>query len=359
MAFTSENSSMALMSSTNRIEVPYIKVQIGDYTFGAYNKQYLNETSSQGFYKKANIQYPNYIQSLTITKINGKVNQYELSLIYPITPADDPNFFEKVFASVSDTRKIIFSYGDMSVPEYVYKNEQAIITKIGTNFDHLTAKISYNVSAISSATLGYSGGYTFGGIFKKPSDEIKRLLKTPSFGLTSLFYGMADTAKVESLGLIASDDKEVLIEKHTNMTVLDYLKYLVSIMVPTSLYSNQNKSKAFYILTIHDEAENEKINNASLRVLGGPYFKVSKVTKNIKHPEAYEITIGYPSANIIASFNLENNENYSIYYNYQEKLNTTEYVERIDNNGNIEKVYAPVISSVSEKHITRPQDITW
>ena len=359
MSASTVQNSISLLSSTNRIEVPYIKVQIGDYTFGAYNKQYLNETSSQGFYKKANIQYPNYIQSLTITKINGKVNQYELSLIYPITPADDPNFFEKVFASVSDTRKIIFSYGDMSVPEYVYKNEQAIITKIGTNFDQLTAKISYNVSAISSATLGYSGGYTFGGIFKKPSDEIKRLLKTPSFGLTSLFYGMADTAKVESLGLIASDDKEVLIEKHTNMTVLDYLKYLVSIMVPTSLYSNQNKSKAFYILTIHDEAENEKINNASLRVLGGPYFKVSKVTKNIKHPEAYEITIGYPSANIITSFNLENNENYSIYYNYQEKLNTTEYVERIDNNGNIEKVYAPVISSMNEKHITRPQDITW
>lgn len=353
-------NSISLLSSTSRVEVPYIRVQIGeDYSFGAYSKQYLNETTEQGFYKKANIQYPNYIQSLTITKINGKVNQYELTLVYPITPADDPNFFEKVFSSVSTTRKIIFSYGDMSVPEYIYKNEQAIITKISTNFDQQGAKITYNVSAISSATLGYSGAYTLGGFIGKPSDEIKRILKSSKYGLSSLFYGMSDYSKVDSLGLIASDDKEVLIEKHTNITILDYLKYLVSIMVPISLYSNQNKSQSFYILTIHDEAENEKINNVSLRVLGGPYFKISKVIKNMKHPEAYDITIGYPSATVITSFNLENNENYSIYYDYQEKLNTAEYVERIDRNGNIEKVYAPTISSNNEKHFTRPQDITW
>ena len=352
-------NSISLLSSTSRVEVPYIRVQIGDYSFGAYNKQYLNETTEQGFYKKANIQFPNYIQSLTITKINGKVNQYELTLIYPITPADDPNFFEKVFSSVSTTRKIVFSYGDMSVPEYIYKNEQAIITKVTTNFDQQGAKITYNVSAISSATLGYSGSYTLGGFVGKPSDEIKRLLKTTSYGLSSLFYGMADYSKVESLGLIASDDKQVLIEKQTNITILDYLKYLVSIMVPVSLYSNQNKSRAFYILTIHDEAENEQINNESLRVLGGPYFKISKVVKNMKHPEAYDLTIGYPSATIITNFNIENNENYSIYYDYQAKLNTAEYVERITRDGEVERVYAPAISSRNEKHITRPQDITW
>ena len=49
MSASTVQNSISLLSSTNRIEVPYIKVQIGDYTFGAYNKQYLNETSSQRF----------------------------------------------------------------------------------------------------------------------------------------------------------------------------------------------------------------------------------------------------------------------------------------------------------------------
>ena len=113
-------NSLALLSSTNRIEVPFIKVTIGSYTFGAFTKQNITETTEQGIYKKAKIEYPNYIQRLSITKINGQVNEYTLELAYPVTPADDPNFFEKVFSSVSDSRKITFSYGDMAVPDYMW-----------------------------------------------------------------------------------------------------------------------------------------------------------------------------------------------------------------------------------------------
>ena len=56
-------------------------------------------------------------------------------LRYPITQDNDPNFFEKVFSSVSKTRKIIFSYGDLSAPTFLYKNEEAIILDIKNNFD--------------------------------------------------------------------------------------------------------------------------------------------------------------------------------------------------------------------------------
>jgi len=352
-------NAASLLSSTYRVEIPYIRVQIGDYSFGGYDKQYLNETTEQGFYKKANIQYPNYIQSLNITKINGKVNQYELVFIYTIRPGDDPNFFEKVFSRENKRRKIIFSYGDMAAPEYVYKNEQAIITKVGKSFDLAGAKITYNVSAISSAILGYSGSYTFGGYTKKPSDEIKWLLQQKDLGLSSLFYGMADYARVEQLNLIASDDKEVYIQKKVNISVLDYLTYLVSLMVPTSLYSNKNQTQTFYILTIHDEAENEVINNVSTRVLGGPYFKITAVTKNMKHPEAYEVTLGYPTATIVTGFSIENNENYSIYFDYQEELNNKEYVERINDKGEMEMIYSPAITSKNEQYITRANDVTW
>lgn len=109
------------------------------------------------YYTKFNVQYPNYIQSLDITKINGQVNQYSLSISYPVTQIDDPNFFEKVFSSVSKTRKIVFSYGDMSMPTYIYRDEEAIITKIKTQFDLQGGAIKYVVEAVSSAALN-SGG---------------------------------------------------------------------------------------------------------------------------------------------------------------------------------------------------------
>lgn len=89
-----------LISDTNTVQVPQVIVKIGKYEFGTYSK--VNN------YAK----YPNYIQRLRVTKINGQVNTYELSLVYLITEYNDPNYFEKVFSSVSQDRKIYFTYGD-------------------------------------------------------------------------------------------------------------------------------------------------------------------------------------------------------------------------------------------------------
>ena len=93
MAFKNERRS--LLSSAARVQVPWIKVTIGKYTFGVYSKQKIAKTDDDGmYYTKFNVQYPNYIQSLDITKINGQVNQYSLSISYPVTQVDDPNFFD-------------------------------------------------------------------------------------------------------------------------------------------------------------------------------------------------------------------------------------------------------------------------
>ena len=94
------------------------------YTFGVYEKDLIT-----GYQR-----YPNYIKSLEITKVNGKVNTYILNLVYPITQFDDPNYFEKVLSSVSGTRRIEFTYGDASMPNYIYKNEVGIITKTNSRF---------------------------------------------------------------------------------------------------------------------------------------------------------------------------------------------------------------------------------
>ena len=139
-------NSKNILAPAARIQVPWIKVVIGNYTFGVFTKTAKNTKGDDGQYLTTyNVQYPNFVKSLSIKKVNGQVNQYTLSLSYPVKQTDDPNFFEKVFSSVSKTRKIVFSYGDMSMPSYVYKDEEALITTVKSNFSLPTAVINYTV----------------------------------------------------------------------------------------------------------------------------------------------------------------------------------------------------------------------
>ena len=279
---------------------------------------------------------------------------------HAITPNDDPNFFEKVFSSVRNTRKIVFSYGDMNLPTFIYKNEQAIITDIKTTFDIKTSVITYTVSAVSSAALAASGTYTFINQKPvKPSEEIKRILYNKNYGLQEIFYGMNNQGLVEQLGLIAGDDKEVIIDSKTNINILDYLIYLVSCMQPASANSKTVKQKDIYILTIHDGINNSNDGMHDTSELGGPYFKVSKTAKSLIQADAYEIDIGYPTANIVTDFQISNNENFSIYYDWQKKLNNEEYATRLNLKGEEELVYAPIISSRNNEYRTKVSDQTW
>lgn len=344
-------TNMSLLGSTSRIETPYVKVQIGDYIFGVFQKKEAKLKDEAGFYQTTKIIYPNYIQSLNVIKVNGQVNQYTLQIKYPITSQDDPNFFEKVFSSVSKSRKILFSYGDMSLPNYVYKNEEAIITKITTQFQIDASVIAYNISAVSSAALTKSGCYTFiNSEPKKPSDEIKKLLYNKNYGLQEVFYGMNNKTLIEQKGLIASDDKAVQLETKTNISALDYLTYLVSCMVPASSDSLSVKQADIYIMTIIDDTTGE---------FGGPYFKIYKASSKVDYSDAYEIDIGFPTANVVTNFTIENNENYSIYYDWQKQLNNTEMVYRIDDSGNQVLEYAPIVSSKNNTYRTRVDDKTW
>ena len=369
MAFTSEKSSMALMSSTNRIEVPFIKVTIGNYTFGAYTER--GRKLASGQYDQVKVDYPKYVKSLRITKINGQVNQYELVISYPIQPGDDPNFFEKVLASVSKTRKIIFTYGDVSAPEYIYKNEQAIITNVATNFSQKSAEIGYTISAVSSGMLGYAGGHYFEKRpHTKPSTVIYELLERKDLGLKDIFYGMQNVALVKTLQLIDGGDAEVDLDAKENVTVLDYIKYLVSCMVPVGVDKNSLKTNTFFIFTIHDEAENQQLTansedkkysiSTSGRNLGGPYFTVKRLSKNVEHSDAYEVDIGYPSANTIINFQLENNQNYSIFFDYNGQLSTADYVYRINaDSGKLEKEFSNRLVSLNHTFSTGAEDRTW
>jgi len=327
-----------LLTAPVYVQVPLIHVKIGNYSFGVYEKD-----TKTGFQR-----YPNYVRSLEVTKINGKVNTYILNIVYPITQFNDPNYFEKVFSSVSTTRKIEFTYGDASMPNFLYRNEVGIITKVGSRFADGTV-IEYTVTAISQASLGLSGGYPFPAVVSQPSAQIWEILKNnDKYGLQDLFAGMKNLTLVANEGLIPNTDVEVNIRQHDNISVIDYLNELVALMTPDV---NRGVSKgSFYVLTIVDDTTG---------VFGGSYFKIILVDNNILHPEAYQLDVGYPGSNYVFNFNIERDDNYSILYNYQKELHPQEYVSRINANGEYEEVFAPTISSNNSFYETREDDKTW
>jgi len=351
--YTRERKS--LLSSQARIQAPWVKVTIGDFTFGVFDRQTKNKTTEGDFYTAYEIQYPNYIQSLNITKINGQVNQYTLNIKYPIRPQDDPNFFEKVFSSVSNTRKIVFSYGDSLQPAYCYKNEEALITKVSQQFDLANCAITYVVNAVSTAIKGRVGNFTFVNSEKKtPSEEIKKVFRNPLYGLQSIFTGMNDS-NIDSL--IEGGDKEVMLYTKTNISPIDYIAYLVSCMIPDGATTN-NISRDIYILTMHDDTiyDGKVENNIDIN---GPYFKVSKTSYAMEQTDAYEVDIGYNTSTIVTNFSVNKDENYSIYYNYSEDLYPEKYTRRLDDKGQWEDVFAPTFTSGNSTFQTNAADVTW
>ena len=223
------------------------------------------------------------------------------------------------------------------MPKYLYRNEVGLITKVSSRFSNGTI-IEYTVNAISQASLGLSGGYPFPAVHKQPSMVILDLLKNNAkYGLQDLFSGMQNLTLVANEGLIPHTDIAVHIKQYDNISVLDYLSQLVSLMTPDTNRGIANGS--FYVLTIVDDTTG---------VFGGSYFKIILVDNNIQHAEAYQVDIGYPGSNYVFNFNVEQDENYSILYDYQKKLHPQEYVSRINENGEYEEVYAPVLSSANE-----------
>ena len=337
-----------LLGEKIRVQVPFIKAQIGDYVFGIFQASSSTQRDFQGIYKIQNIQYPNYIQSLQVQKINGQVNTYTLTLKYAITQFNDPNFFDKVFSSVSITRKIIFSYGDLNAPAFVYRNEEAIITDVKNQVDINGASLTYIVTAVSSSNLSKVGSFNFRGYDSaKPSAIINDILKNNAkYGLLDLFTGMRDLDLVKQQQLIDNRDIYVPLEAKKNISVLEYIQYLVN-----SMKSSVN-NKDIYVLKVVDEVND---------IFKGPYFKVINTTTAKSSIDCYSLDIGfdYKNNNAVTSFTIDNQEAYAIFYNWTKKLSTNEYVQRIDDNGTLSSVYAPIISSKNDQGITHPQDENW
>lgn len=345
-----EYHRQSLLTSNARVETPFVRVEIGGYSFGVYEEK-TRAAGNNGVYKNVSAKYPNYIKSLSIKKINGTVNQYTLNIEYPVTENDDPNFFEKLFSSISKTRLISITYGDFSSPEYIYRDEQAIITNIQTGFDIKSSKLSYIISATSTSTVTLSGNYIFKTKIAKPSDVIKELIQNKKYKLQEVFTGMRDWGRVLNENMIASDDAVITIPTVVNKSALDYIQFLVSYMKEAGSDDESPIKQNVYNLSTHDDVDGTH---------GGPYLTVEKLQSSasaLENLTTYSVDIGYITSAIVTDFRISNSENWSIFYDYNRSLNSSDYLTRINDNGDIEEIYSPQLTGIN--YDINESDRTW
>lgn len=339
----------SLVSYQTKVESPFVKIQIGDYTFGHCQRN----TDRIKLNSLLKVTYPNYVVSLNVKKINGAVNTYSIRMQYAITENDDPNKLERVFSSISNSRMITISYGDWMLPNYIYKNEECILTKITSNVDFNNSRIDYTLNAVSNSLNLTSGTHCFSGGRFKPSDLIKKILKDKTYGLLDIFYGMQNISDDKLNQLIVGNDTEVELKAQNNVSILSYINYLVSCMTTQDdAISNDLKTSRYYWATF-DDISNE---------YGGPYFKIVNVPANAKYNlsyNCYEVDIGYPTGNFISSFTIDNNESWSILYNHSTQINTSNYIYDIDNEGKIDMKYSPLITTSAKYGETTEASRAW
>ena len=337
-------SKANLTSVQTLVESPFILVNIGGVTFGSY--------SAQGYAGGVKVTYPNYMKSLSVQKINGTINTYTITFSYQVMPGEDPNRLDKVFSKATKDRQISLMYGDWNAPNYIYKEESAIITNIRTSLNMSSSAIEYILSCTSDAVGLTSVKYNFPARFAKPSDVLKQLLKSSSYGLKQVFTGMKDIQKALSNNLIASNDKKVQL-KATTTTPLAYMNYLVDSMTNSSSTNTNNKKNGTYFLTIHDDRSNN---------LGGTYFKVTEVSYKSQAfvaTDTYVLDVNYPTDDYVTQFSLNNDQSWSILYDYTNEIKQEEYVYTIDTQGNIVSDYSPSLVRDRQTLQTSARKSSW
>lgn len=381
------------------VESPFIILDIGGYTFGATSKTKRYE--SNGLYYK--IQYPNYLDSLTVVKVNGEINSYTIRIVYPITPGDDPNFFDKVFSSVGYTSNINIKYGDWNSPSYIYDEQNCLLQDVKQDIDFASPKIVYTLTCLGSGYRATVNKRDYGPVKnRKPSEIIKSLVYDNTSGILEAFPGMRNKKTVESLGFLNVNDAEVaeIPSPGQKMSSLEYMNYLIGYMydnasrpslkastvvnddeftgksgsfgngftgksgkidetsefsgksgkIPTSGFTG--KSGTFGIV-VHDDFNNQ---------YGGPYFEVvERGTDTMSQQlDTYEINIGYPDETKVSNFKVIDNQEFALVENYTENMAVpNNYTYRINTHGVLESAYAPFYQRNEALMKTTDADINW
>ena len=304
----SKNVYGNLFSLNNYVQAPVIVASFNGVTIGGYG----NSADK----------YPNYVNSLQVEKINGRINTYTLGLSHQIRYGEDPNLIDKLLGRAGYVNKLKLTYGDGSTGQY-YKEDEAII---------LDCKQSENVQAniINYTVTAKSASYVIGNVNKdfpsqvgKPSTMIYDLLYSNSATSNELkksFPGMANRSIVAKSGLIPNADAPVQVGGMTG-NALQRLSQLVACM------KNPTDPTVIYTIAFYDDVDNK---------FGGSYFKIVPIKSFEKNDNnvagtAYEVDIGYPSSNVI-SFTLGNDYYWPIIHKFS---NIGESLYIIDNKGKL------------------------
>lgn len=321
-------SGSGLPCTINYVEAPYGKITIGGVTIGSYTGK----------------SFPNYLNSITVKKTNGSMNEYTISLTHQITSISNPNYIDNLI-SKNGYNKIEIEYGDAEAG-ISYKDVNALLINATSNFDFFNNCIHYTLSATSSSVMSAVNRRNYSAINAKPSTIINDMLYETG-ELLEYFPAMADKLFVSSNNLIPSNDKEIKLDAVNNTTPLSYLNKLVSSM--TSITSKTNNDSAYY-LSIEDT--NKK----------GPFFSIQEVkTKIAKNafPLIYEVDINYPDENsLVYNFSVDTDFYWPLAYEYAGKVSTYNY--DIDNAGNtISQKLTSNIKSIASTDGANVRDKNW
>lgn len=295
----------SLLSFPTWVQAPTLIVSFNGITIGGYGN--------------SGDKYPNYIESLEVNKVNGKINLYTINIIHQIRFGEDPNTIDKLLSSTGYLNKIKIKYGDSSVGMY-YHEVEAVIREVTYSENPESSTINYTINALSSIGVADSAYSNYSSVVDKPSNVIRNLLydnPNTSPTLLSSFPGMRDRQLVESLGLIPTSDSEVTIGGMQNVTINTYLTHVISCM--------HNELSTYYLNYIDDNT------------LGGSYFKITEISKQAVNDNSlansYYVNIGYPSANNVLSFNVDEDVYFPMISEYHGGIKTYDY--DVDNAGNI------------------------
>lgn len=284
-----------LISYPNLVEAPSIELSFNGVVIGGYGN--------------TGDKYPNYITSMSVSKINGRINRYSITLNYQIRAGEDPNFIDKLLSKTGYTNPLRIRYGDSNSPGLTFKEESAIITDVKSSDNVASSSISYTISAISSITSANQTYFTFGEKKGKPSTIINDLLYNMgqvSTQMLTAFPAMADRSFVSSNNLIPNTDKEVTIGGMADVSPLTYLGHVVSCM------KNVADVPSSYFLTYNDSTN-------------GAYFNISEVTTTMSNDAVYEIDVGYPGDNFVTDFQLCDNIYWPLIYEYNGNIPKWDY----------------------------------
>ncbi len=336
----SRTQGTQLLSFPTLVESPFVLLRVGDYIFGSYSK-------SGSLQSKLNVQYPNFIQGMTVQKVNGTVNQYTINLVYQIEAGRDPNLVDRILSTVGYDL-VYISYGDWMCPNFIYKEEEALITNVRSNVEFSNSRINYTISCTSNSIALAANTFNFPMRKAKPSDVILEMLYDNQYGLLDLFSGMNSRTDVLNRGLLATNDQVVEIPSKEGISPLMYLNYLVSCMSSNTSENSILRDSSYY-LTIHDDK-------------GASYFKITEVkaqTKTLAANDTYEVDVGFPTDNLVTEFNIKDDNSWSLLYKYASTIDNQKYVYSIDGKGNIVTTYSPNITTSTTGFTTTEAQKTW